>query len=212
MFHEFTVEINFNDITFIFQSSCSTWAFLSSTARASGSSRWSGCRLTGRNSLWAESSFLRAASMLPSAASIWPCACWTWKGEKIRKNWFQQRILCLYSGELGNGLYLPAIGAQPPGMWHLTTVHSQYIVVIFLGTSHERHPITPPWGRVMGCHSWMRSLAKVLQLWLLLSVYHHVTDDHDISKGYSISFIHGDIYSWLCGKGMFFVCLNQGVF
>ena len=44
------------------------------------------------------------------------------------------------------------------------TVHSRYIPVIFLWRSHERHPIARPWGRGMGCRSWVRSLAEVLPL------------------------------------------------
>ena len=46
----------------------------------------------------------------------------------------------------------------------LDTARSRYIVVIIRWRSHERHTIARPWGRGMGCHSWMQSLAELLPL------------------------------------------------
>ena len=41
------------------------------------------------------------------------------------------------------------------------TALSRYIAVIFIGRFHERRPITRPWGRSMGCCSWMQSVTEV---------------------------------------------------
>ena len=44
------------------------------------------------------------------------------------------------------------------------TVRSWYIAVIFLRITHERHPIARPWGRGMGCRSWMQGLIEIVRL------------------------------------------------
>ena len=44
------------------------------------------------------------------------------------------------------------------------TVRSRYIAVIFLWRSHERHLLARPWGRDMGCRSWMQRLAEFVSL------------------------------------------------
>ena len=70
------------------------------------------------------------------------------------------------------------------------TVRSRYIAVILLWRFHERHPIARPWGRDIGCCSWMQNLAEVVSLWLLPCVYYRVIDDCDISRVYNIMILH----------------------
>ena len=41
-----------------------------------------------------------------------------------------------------------------------TTVRCRYNAVNFQQNSHNRHPITRPWGRGMGCLLWVESLVK----------------------------------------------------
>ena len=44
------------------------------------------------------------------------------------------------------------------------------MAVIFVWRSHEKHPIARPWGRDIGCSSWMQGVAEVLPT-IVLCVY-----------------------------------------
>ena len=51
-------------------------------------------------------------------------------------------------------------------------VQCLYNAVIFLHNSHNRRPISRPWGRGMGCLVWIQSPIYVLLLWLQYCVWY----------------------------------------
>ena len=96
-------------------------------------------------------------------------------------NWFQLYQYCViqYHGTVTYKSVMESIFTN--------NSHSSYIAIIFLWRFHERHPIAHPSGRVMGCRSWMQSLAKVVSLHSFC-VYYRVIEDCDISRVYSIEY------------------------
>ena len=49
-------------------------------------------------------------------------------------------------------------------IYYCNTMRSRYITVILVRITHERYPISCPWGQGMGCPSWMWGLIEVWRL------------------------------------------------
>ena len=63
----------------------------------------------------------------------------------------------------------------------LPTVQCWYNTVSFLQNTHNRHPVTRPWGWDMGCFLWVQAFINVLP-WSL-QWYHHQVIWHKIYNG-----------------------------
>ena len=81
------------------------------------------------------------------------------------------------------------------------TVRSRYIAVIFLRIFHERLPIARPWGRVMGCRSWVQGLIEVVRLQLLRCANYLVIDDRHVSRVSSNVFVPSTLGPNWCNDG-----------
>ena len=100
----------------------------------------------------------------------WICSGWFSRNVIYQANYLFNMIT---AGTFTTLLPMTTIICLPYGQWlwsnsNRTAMYSALSIYRghFRWRFHESHPIARPWGRGMGCRSWIQSLPGVLPLWL----------------------------------------------